>query len=70
MSKSKKDEAKAEVKLPEASMAEYFVVRKNVAEALMGYLQDKPYKETAQLVQALGGANNLKQFTDNHVLVD
>lgn len=62
--------SKTEEKLPEAKSDGFFVVPKNIADALMVYLQDKPYKESAQLVQALGQVKLLKNFTEENKIVD
>lgn len=73
MSKSKtKPTAKPDIepKLRKVKSEEFFVVHKNLADALMVYLQDKPYKETAQLVPALGNSKILKNFLEENIVVD
>lgn len=48
----------------------FFVVPSELANALMAYLQEKPYKESSQMVQQLGQVKNLKTFTAEFKLVD
>ena len=58
------------MKLPEVKSSQYFVMTKEIGDALMVYLQDRPYKESAQLVQALGQSKILKNFMADNKIVD
>ena len=63
MAKKKETTGEATAKA-EVSGADYVVIRKDVMGAISGYLQEKPYKETAGIINALGNMQELGQFLE------
>jgi hypothetical protein len=66
---SKKAETKAK-ELPKVNPEDFFILGKDLAGALMGYLHDRPYKETNQLINAFNASKTLKAFLEENKIID